>query len=220
MRLSLCGRRFFAASEHRIPADPRAHGCRQGPRDRALPGWPGSGLVDRPAYPASGDVQARAIAGASLAGRIPYGKPLECRCHKGDCNTVEFKPAVFEESIRDRNILAITSEFDSAIASTSKGTLALSETPTGLQIAVRELADTGPARDLLEQIASVGAVMRPIFADPIFTEAGTGAGLIATYTAARLRAILIGPADVDGWPEAVLEGTPEPKTRARRRLWL
>ena len=58
------------------------------------------GVVDRPQYETS-TVQARRRGGSFLKAGVPYGKSLDCRCHSGQCNKVQFEPETFAETLAD-----------------------------------------------------------------------------------------------------------------------
>ena len=182
-------------------------------------------VVDRPQYETS-TVQARRRGGSFLKARVPYGKSLDCRCHSGQCNKVQFEPETFAETLADpeNEVLAIVGEYSGAIASRRRGSMILKSTRDGLEITILEAARTDAARDLAEMAKVVPIYARPVFADPLeFTESGAGDAAIATYRKARLRAILIGPTDADsGWTPAEI-GNPPPARRAqkrRRQVWL
>ena len=158
------------------------------------------GVVDRPQCSTS-TVQARRRGGSFLKAGVPYGKSLDCRCHSGQCNKVQFEPETFAETLADpeNEVLAIVGEYSGAIASRRRGSMILKSTRDGLEITILEAARTDAARDLAEMAKVVPIYARPVFADPLeFTESGAGDAAIATYRKARLRAILIGPTDADG----------------------
>ena len=183
------------------------------------------GVVDRPQYETSTVQARRRRRGRSFfKARVPYGKSLDCRCHTGTCNRVQFEPETFAETLADpeAEILAIVGEYSGAIASRRRGSLVLNSTRAGLEITIREAARTDAARDLAEMAKVVPIYARPVFADPLeFTESGAGEAAVATYTKARLRAILIGPTDADGgWTPAEVGPSPARRRHKRRRVWL
>ena len=116
-------------------------------------------------------------------------------------------------------MLAIIGNYRGAIASRKRGSLVLKSTSRGLEIDLKDTANTDAARTLAEQAREVPIFARPVFAEPSeFVETGD----IATYKKARLRAILLGPTDVsEGWTPVEIAGPP-PRRRHRKvgRLWL
>ena len=181
----------------------------------------GVGLVRNPSYTGS-RVEARAAIETRARGvkaSIPYKRKLDCRCHKGACDTVQFDEGAFDESIEGGKVLAVISDYSGAVASQAKGSLNLTSTKAGLQVDIARLPDTQPVRDLIELSQSVPVIARPVYRaeDPSdFVEAGD----VATYKRATLRAILLGSTDrLAGFDEIDL---PEVRTasRAKRRAWL
>ena len=174
-------------------------------------------VVDRAAYPNS-TVEARRRGGGFFRAFIPYKKKLDCQCHKGSCNRVQFDADTFQESIDgDGEILAIAGDYRRGLASRSKGSLKLTSTAEGVQVDLLDAADTQAAADL----EAMGRVM-PVFARPVF-DAATGVfvekGDTAFYSKARLKAILIGPTDRDGgWTPGEFGG--KKRTKKRFKVWL
>ena len=145
------------------------------------------GVVDSGAYPGS-NVEARRRGGGWFRGLIPYRKRLDCQCHKGSCNRVQFDAGTFDESIDgDGEILAIAGDYRRGLSSRSKGSLKLTSTAEGVQVDLLDAADTQAAADL----EAMSKVM-PIYARPVF-DADTGVfverGDTAFYSKARLKAI-------------------------------
>ena len=180
------------------------------------------GVVDSGAYPGAA-VEARARLDSVLRGVIPSNTSLQCRCHRGTgaCTTVRFSPEVWDESLEsNKEVLAITSEFSSALASRSRGGLVLRKTDAGLEFEVTPAA-TDAARELLEQAAEVSLLGRPVFNAPLeFEERLIDGRLIAFYRLANLRAILLGPSDaVEGWPPVLIDRLTEGRQEERRRIW-
>lgn len=180
----------------------------------------GLGVVDRPAYPGS-RVEARAdsAAGRALSAVVPYGKPLDCQCHKstakgGTCERVQFAPGTFRQSLREGGeVLAIAGRYKDAVASTRAGSLALRETRGGLEIEIPALPDTEQAANLLAMSETVPVLARPLFREGTFTERDG----IAFYSLAQLYAILLGPSDrSEGWEPVELRHT----APRRPRIWL
>ena len=175
------------------------------------------GVVDSGAYPGS-NVEARRRGGGWFRGLIPYRKRLDCQCHKGSCNRVQFDAGTFDESIDgDGEILAIAGDYRRGLSSRSKGSLKLTSTAEGVQVDLLDAADTQAAADL----EAMSKVM-PIYARPVF-DADTGVfverGDTAFYSKARLKAILIGPTDRDGgWTPGEFGG--KKRTKKRFKVWL
>ncbi len=173
----------------------------------------GIGLVPEPSYPAStAEVRAR---GFSLSGRIPFNKPMTCRCHRGTCDRVQFEPGAFDEALGDegRDTLLITGTFDSAMASRQKGTLKFSKSDGALKVEA-QLPATTAADDLAANSKNVDLLTRPVF-DQDLSEYIEKDG-VATYTKVHLKAVLVGASDVEGWPAATIAG----KSARRSRVWL
>ena len=172
------------------------------------------GLVDRPAYEQS-IVHARAaIAGVSISFSIPYGSDLDCECHRGVCDIVNFSKGAFKKSIAQKNkdIIVVAGNYRNALASRNRGSLTLNETDGGI-FATSTLADTQGARDLLAQVGEAPVIARPVFVPVKFTEGK----MVATYTEATLRAITLGTTDrIKGWEEIVVLK----KGKKRARFWL
>ncbi len=172
----------------------------------------GIGLVPEPSYPAStAEVRAR---GFSLSGRIPFGKPMTCRCHRGSCDVVKFTEDAFDEALESqRDTLLITGTFDSAMASRQKGTLKFTKSDGELKVEAN-LPATTAADDLAASAGSVNLLTRPVF-DQDLSEYVEKDG-VATYTKVHLKAVLVGASDVEGWPAATIAG----KSARRSRVWL
>ena len=180
--------------------------------------------VDDPAYDSS-HIEARQLRGSFLRARVPWNTRLGCECHRGNCKRVKFSEGAFDETLDDEEneVLAIIGNYQGAIASRKRGSLVLKSTSRGLEIDLKDTANTDAARMLAEQAREVPIFARPVFAEPSeFVETGTGENAIATYKKARLRAILLGPTDVsEGWSPVEIAGPP-PRRRHRKvgRLWL
>ena len=205
------------------------------------------GVVDSPAYKGS-LVEARR-AGLAVSGKIPYGRPLACRCVSGPCQRVQFQ----RDSLRARRrgadeadadldgggladfgdpdageVLAVVGDYAHAVASLRRGTLIINQADDGLEIGITRLPETQAGRELAEQARNV-----PLYARPVFV-GGTqdDAAGVAHIRNARLRAITIGPTDAtDGWTPIVVEGVEQlsdarserPRVwrrSERRRVWL
>ena len=195
----------------------------------------GVGVVPRPSYlGATAEVRAE-IRAAGVRATVSYRSRLACECHQGkDCNTVQFEPGAFEESLAEvnagqRDILAIVGSYRWAVASAKNGSMALRSGPDGLEVEIARLPDTTAARDLQELSTAVPILARPVFrAQPgDYEEIDTPEGRVAIYKKAELRAILLGATDRDkGWTPAEFpepSDTPAVRSRssdARRALWL
>ena len=145
-------------------------------------------------------MQARRRGGSYLRAKVPYRQPLDCRCHNGACDRVQFEPEAFAETLADpeNEVLAIVGEYSGAIASRRRGSLILKSSDDGLEITITEAAKTDAARDLaaMSRTVEIPVYARPVFADPLeFVESETESAAVATYRKARLRAILLGPTD-------------------------
>ncbi|MYG26748.1 MAG: hypothetical protein F4213_12115 [Boseongicola sp. SB0677_bin_26] len=163
----------------------------------------GVGLVDKPSYPQS-TVEVRAKAPYTLSGKIPLNKPLTCRCHRGTCDRVRFTEAAFDDAIAgDDEILLITGEFESALASKARRSLTLRKTDDAIEVDAR-LPDTTAAADLAARSRAVDLLTRPVFDQELseFTEADG----LATYTKVHVKAVLVGASNVEGWPAATVRG--------------
>ena len=163
--------------------------------------------VDDPAYDGS-HIEARQLRGSFLRARVPWNTRLGCECHRGNCKRVKFSEGAFDETLDDQEgeVLAIIGNYRGAIASRKRGSLVLKSTSRGLEIDLKDTANTDAARMLAEQAREVPIFARPVFAEPSeFVESGD----IATYKKARLRAILLGPTDVsEGWTPVEIAGPP------------
>ena len=174
-------------------------------------------VVDRAAYPGS-TVEARRRGSSWFRSFIPYKKKLDCQCHKGSCNRVQFSEGTFDDDIDGSGeILAIAGDYRRGLAARSKGSLKLTTTTEGIQVEIVDVADTQASADL----EAMSKVM-PIYARPVF-DADTGVfvekGDTAFYSKARLKAILIGPTDRDGgWTPGEFGG--KKRTKKRFKVWL
>ena len=163
----------------------------------------GVAVVDRPAYPDSA-VEARQ--GGGGLGHIPFRQALDCDCHRGSCDQVRILDAVWPDG---GDILAVAGNYSRAIGSRQRGSLTLTKTRAGLDVAVSEAAmKSTVGRELLEMADQV-----PIFARPIFDQALSQfveTGGVAVYLQMWIKGILIGPTDRNqGWPEFKLLPRPE-----------
>ena len=180
----------------------------------------GFGVVDKGQYSGSNDLEARAHR-VNIRATIPYKKNLGCKCHKGTCDTVNFSPDTFKESLEsDKEILVIAGDYAHALASRNRGGLILTNTDKGLQISIPEFVDNTAARDLIATAAGVSLLARPVFNDAEFDEVTKGGRTVANYKKANLRAILIGPSDnAEGWSPIDLEDR-QLRVYKVPRIWL
>jgi len=185
-------------------------------------------IVDKPAYDAA-TIEARRRGGGGRGGgrvrgagriraRIPFGKVLQCECHRGggNCGRVRFDRKAFTEAEADEKLIAVAKDYAAPLASARKQTLRLRRTDDALEVVI-DLPDTQPARDLVAAGGNVPLYARPLFDQDAsdFTEAGD----VADYSRVSVRAILIGATDrAEGWPELSIEGA-SPRRR-RWRPWL
>ena len=158
--------------------------------------------------------KSRRRGGFRLSGRIPMGRRLTCRCHRGACDVVRFKKGAFDEAMNDpdHDTLLITGTFDSAMASRHKGTLRMKATDDAIEIEA-DLPATVAADDLAANAANVNLLTRPVF-DQDASEFVERDG-VAEYSKVRLKAVLVGASDVQGWPAATISGKSARK-RSRR----
>ena len=181
----------------------------------------GFGVVDTGQYQGSNDLEARAQR-VNIRATIPYKRNLGCKCHKGTCDTVNFSPETFNESLAsDKEILVIAGDYAHALASRSKGGLVLKNTAKGLQISIPEFVDNTAARDLIAMSAGVALVARPVFNNAVYKEVTDKKGeTVAHYEKANLRAILIGPTDnAEGWSPIDIEDR-QSRIYTVPRIWL
>lgn len=174
----------------------------------------GVAVVRDPSYGQS-RAEVRAKSAFRLSGRIPINKPLTCRCHRGTCDRVRFTETAFDDAIAgDDEILLITGEFESALASKAKGTLTLRRTKDAVEVDAG-LPDTVASADLAAKSGAVNLLVRPVFDQQLsdFTEADG----VATYTKVHVKAVLVGASNVEGWPAATVRGK---SARRSARGWL
>lgn len=181
----------------------------------------GFGVVDQGQYSGSNDLEARAGIRVGIRAGIPYGKNLGCKCHTGDCDTVNFSPDTFRESLESgKEVLAISGDYAHAVASRSRGGLTLTNTARGLQIGIAQFVDNQAARDLIAMAAGVPLLARPVFNNAEFKEVTKDGRTVAHYEKANLRAILLGPSDnAEGWEPIEIEDR-QSRIYTVPRLWL
>ena len=161
----------------------------------------GVGVVDDPQY-AQSLVEARARGRLrTIRGRIPAKKRLECRCSPGDCTEALFESGALDEAIdpnQQKDALAVLGEYANPLGSRKRKTLRFwSDGEGGLQFAV-DIPNTPRGRSLLETMDAADTFARPVVdagASEFTLEGGR-----ATYTRARIRALMLGPTDAsEGW---------------------
>ena len=176
----------------------------------------GIGLVKNPSFQQS-TAEIRRGGGFRLSGRIPLGKSMTCKCHRGTCDRVSFADDAFDESLADegRDVLLITGTFDSAMASKNVGSLRMTKTDGALKVEA-DLPATMAADDLAANAKNVSLLTRPVFDQNLskFVEKDG----VAHYSRVRLKAVLVGASDVAGWPAAKIIG--KSARRSARRIWL
>ena len=191
----------------------------------------GIGIVDRPAFPASG-VVARAKGNprrARLRGRVAFDKKLSCRCRGAQTTHVQidrnaFRTALKEAKAGKREIHAFTTgQYDSPVANISSGTLELEATGEALEVAITGLPETQAVADFLEAFELGLIVIRPYFPDPADGTVAEQSGTLRKYTAADLRAIELAIVSgvVEGLEPVALDFLRKRRTAHRRRwTWL
>ena len=112
--------------------------------------------VDDPAFSGS-EIEARQLRGSFLRARVPWNTRLGCGCVKGACRKVRFSEDVFDQTLDNPNneVLAIVGDFKGAVASRRRGSLVLTKTKNGLEIDLKDTANSDVARDLAEQAKTV-----------------------------------------------------------------
>ena len=190
----------------------------------------GIGLVANPSYQGS---KAEVRAG-SMSGFVPFGQKVDCECH-GESRSAETRRGVCDIQIEDvsfpagRDVLATAGRLERAVASRETGSLELTKTTKGLEVAIA--ADILEATEAGRELAKVATVV-PIYARPLFdADASKWAdqGGVAVYSDMRVRGILLKPTFHNrGWPAVEFggqrrEARPEPGPRpqaVRMRRWL
>ena len=159
------------------------------------------GIVSRPAYSGAVISEGRSMdtetyllehrqdRAGSASGSIPYRQDLSCEClQSANCDNVEFQRI---EIADDDEIVATIRGFENAFASTRDGSLVLTQTDEGLDVALSASAfETESGQTLLEQ-AERGI---PIFARPIVDEELSefeDIDNVRVFSLARIRAIIL-----------------------------
>ena len=159
------------------------------------------GIVSRPAYAGATIAEGRSLdsetfllenrqdRAGSASGSIPYNQDLSCEClNNQNCNSVEFQRI---EIADDDEIVATIRGFENAFASTRDGSLVLTQTDEGLDVALSASAfQTESGQRLLEQ-AERGL---PIFARPIVDEELSifeDVDGVRVFSLARIRALIL-----------------------------
>ena len=181
------------------------------------------GLVDRPAYTGS-RVEVRA-GKTWFASTIPTGKNLGCECVS--VGTVNFAQGAFDETIKlaeagKHDVLAVSGDFNKAIASTKRGTFGLTVTGAGLVIALSDEARTTTNGKILAEQAAIS----DIYARPIVDESEStfeDSETERVYTDARVRAVLLKTiaGDSGNWkPVEIAQATPAKRAAIKRPVWV
>ena len=158
------------------------------------------GIVSRPAYAGATTSEGRSVESAtylenrqdragSASGSIPYNQDLSCEClNNQNCNSVEFQRI---EIADDDEIVATIRGFENAFASTRDGSLVLTQTDEGLDVALSASAfEAESGQRLLEQ-AERGI---PIYARPIVDEELSifeDVDGVRVFSLARIRALIL-----------------------------
>lgn len=186
----------------------------------------GIGLVARPSYPASADLEARQVWYGTT---IPVEKKADCRCtgqlgevvEEGAVSEIEFDRGAFDDFLRgvrrgDRQVSAIARGAGDVVADTRTGSLQLSRPPRGgLRVQVRPL-DTAAGRqvtELIEQGVEVHA--RPVIDFKSPATSFRVQRTTAVVDRADFRYVLVKPTDRAAGltPLAAGAGGPEPEPR-------
>ena len=192
----------------------------------------GVGLVRDPSYESS-RVEARAKGG--LRSSISYGKRKYCECQKGSCEDALFEEGAFSTYTKGNShgeVLAVMGSYDTAFASTKRGTLKFEDGEDGLEILIaKEALESPNGKRLTELLQSVDVKARPLIDQERSTAILKDVDGVATtiYSTAILRGILYRPVTGDrssDWPTVTLDKAPEkrviqpPAPAGRRRIWL
>ena len=126
----------------------------------------GVGLVDQPSYPGSKAEVRRAEHRATLgtlAGEVPTGVSLDCKCAPGVCQTAVFEADAFVKvPERERDVLAVVGEFADTIASRNRGGLRLSVAGNGALRYKIDVPDNPRGRDLMDTLDTAPVYGRPV----------------------------------------------------------
>ena len=167
----------------------------------------------------------------TLRGNIPSGKVLECRCSPGDCTEALFESGSMDSAIspeQQKDALAVLGEYANPLGSRKRKTLRFwSDGEGGLQYAV-DVPASPRGRALLESMDAADVFARPVIDTAAGASEFTLEGGRATYSAARIRALTLGPTDASaGWtPLRFRRGRDDDMPaspageRRRARLWL
>ena len=188
----------------------------------------GVGLVRDPSYESS-RVEARAKGG--LRSSISYGKRKYCECQKGSCEDALFEEGAFSTYTKGNShgeVLAVMGSYDTAFASTKRGTLKFEDGEDGLEILIaKEALESPNGKRLTELLQSVDVKARPLIDQERSTAILKDVDGVATtiYSTAILRGILYRPVTGDrssDWPTVTLDKAPEKRVKpaGRRRIWL
>lgn len=171
----------------------------------------GIGLVADPSYATSVEARRRK---PFIRGRVPVRARMACKCSGPTCDSVRFEKGALDQMANDR-VIAVTGDYSTALASTTKGSLAVKLADDGsVEYELNDLAAaTVAGAALADQSAAVELVGRLILdlERSEFTEVGGE----RIFTKAHVRALLLKAADegsMDGWPELEILKRP-----ARRR---
>ena len=176
----------------------------------------GIGLVRSPSYEAS-VVEARARARlGTLRGRVPTGRALDCRCSPGNCVSAVFEEGSLDGTIDKDEVLAIADRFSDVLASKRRGGVRFWQQDGDLEYAV-DVPNSERGAALLETMKAAEIIGRPVL-DTELSEVVVE-GVVARYSRAEVRAILLSPTDANkGWTPVVME--PTKREAAPRRRWV
>ena len=169
----------------------------------------GIGLVDQGSYQSAVELRRGMRMGRSwFRARVPYERPMSCRCQGPECDSVMFEEGAFD--LGDGDTLAVGGGgFSNVLGSLKRGTLITEDSAKGLEIGLTD-ATTSTAKRIISDAKVADMYARPIL-DLEASEFTTSGGL-RTFTTAKVRAFLIKPTDTSrGHTPAKIE---------RRRLWL
>ena len=164
----------------------------------------------------------------TVRGILPANKALECRCSPGDCTEAVFESGSLDSAIapdQQKDAIGVLGEYANPLGSRKRKTLRFwSDKRGGLEFAL-DVPDSPRGRALLESMDAADVFARPVIdsgASEFVLEGGR-----STYSAARIRALTLGPTDASaGWtPLRFRRGRDDDMPagdtgRRRARVWL
>ena len=201
----------------------------------------GIGLVRMPSYQQS-VAEVRGRGGRTLSSVIPADTDVECACVGGGCEFIRITQDLMAEmwdrtfTKFERQAVATYSDYRTALASTSRGTMRGRIDENGDGVVDIDIP-TGAAGDaVIAAHDAAGVVVRPFIDSTTATgrtvvrEDGTS---VFEYDHAELRAVIISATDArKGWPEPRIVPTPDelmdgersalvtPAWKRRAAIWL